>query len=242
MSESTSPLIEQLKSFARMLVSDQDVGGLLHRICEVAVEALAVDGAGILLRDTDGSLRYAVASDERTAQIEGLQLETGEGPCMLAHREGRKVVVGELASETRFPVFTARAMDAGIRAVFTFPLCHGEESFGVLDLYQLHTGTLTEAQQDDAQLLADMAATAVLNRRAHDEGVELTDRLQSALDERIVIEQAKGRVSEQMGVPEDVAEKLLYERARTHGETPNAVARRIGTGELRLDALQDEAG
>ena len=242
MTETNSRLNNTLASFARALVSDRDTTDLLYELCDVSLEAVDVTGSGILVEDVDGSLRYAVASDTMTAQLEGVQLETGEGPCMLSHSTAEPVLVPNLAAETRFPTFGTRALDGGVRAVFTFPMLRGDRAVGVLDFYRDRATGLTEEQIEHAKLLADMATAVVLNRRAYDEGVAVTEQLQTALDARIAMEQAKGRISEQADVSMDVAEKLIYDHARATGVSVGRVIREIAAGDVRMDQVEGETG
>lgn len=232
--EYTPRLTEALVSFARLLVSDYDVGDVLYQLCDVAVDVTDATGAGILLEDIDGGLRYAVASDALTADLEAIQLELGEGPCMLAHATRSPVLIPDLGSEQRFPSMVPRTLDRGMRAVFTLPLLHNGESIGILDLYRDTPGELSRRQADAGSLLADMATTAVLNRRRYEDATEVTQRLQRALDLRIVLEQAKGRVGAQLGVEMHAAEQLIHEFARALGRPVGEVVRDIAAGTLAV--------
>lgn len=228
-------LSETLSSFARLLVTDYDVGDVLYQLCVAAVDITGTTGAGILLEDVDGRLRYAVASDSLTGELEAIQLELGEGPCMLAHSTGAPVLIPDLLAATeRFPGMVPRTVDKGMRAVFTMPLLRDERSIGILDLYRDEPGDMSPWQLDAGSLLADMSSTAVLNRRSYDTSVEVTQRLQSALDSRILMEQAKGRVSYQVGVEMTRAEELIYEFARALQRPIGAVVREIAAGQLVL--------
>ena len=236
----SSRLTQLLATFARILVGDQDLGALLYHLCDVGLEAAGARGAGILVEDVDGSLRYAVATDERAAEAERLQLDACEGPCMLAHQTGDRVLIGDLSSEQRFPNFTPAALQTGIKAVFTFPLRHGDRTVGVLDLYRDQPEMLSPAELANAELLAEMAAVALLNQRSYVDSVAVTDRLQEALDVRIAMEQAKGRISEQADVAPGVAEKMIYDTARHHGEPIDVIVQRIADGTLRMDSGESQ--
>lgn len=225
-------LTEALVSFARLLVSDYDVGDVLYQLCDVAVDVTGATGAGILLEDIDGRLRYAVASDALTADLEAIQLELAEGPCMLAHASREPVLIPDLGSEQRFPSMVPRTLDCGMRAVFTLPLLHNGDSIGILDLYRNTPGELSRSQADAGALLADMATTAVLNRRRYDDSTQVTQRLQRALDSRIVLEQAKGRVGAQLGVEMHTAEEWIHQFARALARPGGEVVRDIAAGAL----------
>lgn len=231
----TSPhLLKTLTSFTRLLTGELDTADLLHRLCDAAVDGVTVTGAGILVEDVDGSLRYAVASDEMSGEMEELQLTTGDGPCMLVHATGERVLIDDLTAEARFPAFTPGALSAGVRAIFTFPMHGRDRAIGVLDLYRRTPGALRDEEADHAQVVADLAAAAVLNRRVHDDAAAQAARLQKALDARIAMEQAKGRVSEQTGTDPRVAETMIYRYARRHGASVGSVVRAITEGSLRM--------
>lgn len=230
----TPRLTETLVSFARLLVSDYDVDDVLYQLCDVAVHVTGTTGAGILLEDVDGRLRHAVASDAVTADLEGVQLELGEGPCMLAHASREPVLIPDLSAEQRFASMVPRTLDRGVRAVFTLPLLRKGESIGILDLYRDTPGALSPSQADAGSLLADMATTAVLNRRRYDDSTVVTQRLQRALDSRIVLEQAKGRVGAQLNIEMRAAEQLIHEFARALGRHAREVVRDIAAGTLRM--------
>lgn len=123
--EADDRLTQALASFARLLVADYEVG-----------DVTGTTGAGVLLEDVDGQLRYAVASDSLTSDLEAIQLELGEGPCMLAHKAGEPVFVSDLAAEERFPAMVPRTLDRGMQAVSTLPLLRNGQSIGIVDLYR----------------------------------------------------------------------------------------------------------
>jgi GAF domain-containing protein len=229
-----------------LLVSDYDVGDVLYQLCDHAMAVTGTTGAGILLEDVDGRLRYAVASDPMTSELEGIQLELGEGPCMLAHSSGEPVLIPELRAEDRFPAMVPRTLDKGMRAVFTLPLLHSGSSIGILDLYRNEPGPLDPEQSEAAALMADMATTAVLNRRHYESTVDRTQRLQEALDARILMEQAKGRVSADVGVGMQRAEELIHDFARALERPTGTVVREIAAGRLTLpgdgDVQRSSAG
>lgn len=227
-------LREALSSFATMLVDRYDVGNVLYELCGVAAEVTDATGVGILLEDVDGQLRYAAASDVMTSRLEAIQLELREGPCMLAHATSQPVLIPDLAAETRFAAFVPRVRQEGVEAVFTLPLLHRGTSVGILDVYRDRPSTLDDGQLSDAAITADMVTTAVLNRRLYDDSVTVTQQLQSALDSRIAMEQAKGRVSERHGVTVGQAEEMIHYFLRGLDRPAGEAVRDIATGDIAV--------
>jgi diguanylate cyclase (GGDEF)-like protein len=114
--------------------------------------------------------QYIAASDPSARRFEQLQSEFGEGPCLLAYQSGRSVSVPDLSVETRFPNFCTSAREAGLAAVFTFPLRHGRgRALGALDVYRDAAGPMSEHAMDVAQTLADVVAAYLLNAKSREE-------------------------------------------------------------------------
>src|SRR5687767_12993163 len=109
-----------LSEFARTLVTDFPIPGILDHLVLRIVDVLPITGAGVTLITPDTDPRYIAASDEAALRFEELQSELGEGPCMAAYETGESVSVSDLQDDPRFPNFTRRALKEGLAAVFTF--------------------------------------------------------------------------------------------------------------------------
>ncbi|MCW3043275.1 MAG: diguanylate cyclase/phosphodiesterase with sensor, partial [Actinobacteria bacterium] len=163
---SEQKLSEVLSEFARTMVTNFPIQGILDHLVKRIVEVLPISAAGVTLISPGTDPRYVAASDESALRFEKLQTELGEGPCLAAYQTGEAVAVADLRDESRFPKFTPRAVEAGLVAVFTFPLCKGAERLGALDLYRSTPGLLDDAAMSAAQTLADVAAAYLLNAQA----------------------------------------------------------------------------
>ncbi len=107
-------------------------------ICEACSELLPVSGAAISIIDERQIRGTVCASDSVMTAIEELQFSTGVGPCVDTFIDGRPVLVPDLAQvvNTRWPAFSIDAVQAGVRAIFAFPLQIGAIRLGALDLYR----------------------------------------------------------------------------------------------------------
>src|SRR5580698_190560 len=124
-----------LSEFARTMTTDFAIQGILDQLVLRIVEILPVTGAGVTLITPTTEPRFVAASDAAALRFEELQTELDEGPCLAAYRTGEAVAVGDLRSDDQFRNFSPRALQAGLRAVFTFPLLQGGKRLGALDLY-----------------------------------------------------------------------------------------------------------
>ena len=158
-----------LAEFANTLVGDFSIQEILDRLARRVIEVIPGDGAGVLLLDDDARLHFVSATDERILVIERLQLELGEGPCILSYESGESVIVPDLSTETRFERFAARAVSEGLGAVASFPLRLDGRRFGALDLYSRTVQELSAEEILGGQILADVAAAYIFNARAREE-------------------------------------------------------------------------
>jgi hypothetical protein len=226
-------------SLADILVDDYDMIELLDRLVGYSAELLAADAAGIVLGDARGTLRVVASSSEKAELMELLQLQNDEGPCLECYRTATAVSVPDLADVVdRWPRFTA-AVDVQrvFRSVHALPLRLRQESIGALNLFNGRPGPLSEADLSLGQALADVATIGILQERAIRRGEVVTQQLQTALNNRVVIEQAKGVLAERGTIPMDVAFDRLRRHSRRTNQLLSRVARRIVERELDPDAV-----
>jgi len=212
------------------------------RLCEVCAEVTGMTGAGIMLMADDLPQGSACTSNAVSAQIEELQFELGEGPCVDACQLDGPVLEPDLAdpSTPRWFAFTAPAVDAGVRAVFGFPLRVGGLRFGALNLYRDQPGPLGAEQHADALVMADVAAEAVLLMQANAPPGALAAELVSDANLRSVVHQAAGMVSAQLEV--SVAQALIRLRAYAFGNEQRlvSVAEEVVHRRLRFDRPSED--
>jgi hypothetical protein len=152
-------------------------------------------------------------TDEVSHLIEELQYTLGEGPCVDAHQQGKVVIEPDLADPAtrRWPSFTPPAVQAGVRAVFGFPLRVGRVHLGALNLYRDLPGSLTGDQYADALVVADVAARWVLEAQAGAPPGTVAEELEAGSEFHFTVHNAAGIVSVQEDI--SVTDALLRLRA-----------------------------
>jgi len=153
------------------------------------------------------------ATDEVSQLIEELQYSLGEGPCVDAHQQDKVVAEPDLADPVtrRWPAFTPPALQAGVRAVFGFPLRVGTVRLGALNLYRDLPGPLTGDQHADALVVADVAARWVLEAQAGAPPDTVAGELEAGADFHFAVHNAAGMISVQEDI--SVTEALIRLRA-----------------------------
>ncbi|MGK5738074.1 ANTAR domain-containing protein [Micromonospora sp. URMC 103] len=220
---------------ADTLVDDFDVIEFLHVLADRCVQLLGVSAAGLLITDQQDNLQVMAASSERTRLLELFQLQTDEGSCVDCFRTGQPVSAIDLRSAGhRWPRFTAAAAEVGFTAVHALPMRLRSDVIGALDLFDTRPGALDEGKIRIGQALADVATIGLLQQRAiHDRDI-LAEQLQTALDSRILIEQAKGVLAERLHVDVGEAFALLRSSARSRSRRLSDLAQAIVDGSERL--------
>ncbi len=226
-----------LRRFAGTLVGEYELDEVLATLGEDVARTLDCAGAGVMLGDRQGDLRFVSTSDPVLDRLEKLQIEGDEGPCLLAFRTGEHVVAGDLSEDSRFPHFGPRAVEEGMQAVYSFPMHLQGETIGALNLYADHPGELTEDQLALGRTFADVATIYVVHARDVEDHEELTAGLQKALDTRIVVEQAKGFLVARNRIEPRAAFDLLRRYARSHSSKVRDVALDVVEGRLAPDQL-----
>lgn len=170
-------LSQVLGEFARTMVTDFPIQAILDRLVERMVQIVPVTAAGVSLINPAGTPHSGAASDQFAQQCEKLQSELDEGPSLLAWRSGNLVTVHDFRTEDRFPVFAPRALGAGLRASFTFPLRHGEYRLGALDLPRRAPGPLSTEDMTTATTPADVTAAYLVNAQGRDDLLALSTQI-----------------------------------------------------------------
>jgi diguanylate cyclase (GGDEF)-like protein len=175
-----SELAEVLSDFARTMVTDFPIQAILDQLVRRIVEIMPVTGAGVTLIAPDREPRFIAASNGAAMRFEQLQTELAEGPCLAAYHTGEAVSVPNLRTDERFGRFCTEASEAGLAAVFTFPLRHGSSRLGALDLYRDVPGALSPESMSAAQTLADVASAYLLNAQARADLQDTANRSREA--------------------------------------------------------------
>lgn len=225
---------------ADTLVDDYDVVELMHELVDSCVSLLGASAAGILLADAEGSLRVMAASSEQSRLLEIFQLQADEGPCLDCFASGSVVVVGDVSKERdRWPRFSVAAEHEGFRSVSAVPMRHRTDTIGALNLFRQMPGPDSPDDLLLARALADVATIGILQERALRRTEILAEQLQTALDSRVVIEQAKGVLAERLQIGLDDAFVRLRAYARSTNVHLAAAARALVVGDLDERAVMD---
>lgn len=205
------------RAFVRLadtLADDFDIEEFLRGLSVDSVQILGAETAGVMLADQRRGLRLVASSEDRMRALELLELTTAEGPCLDAFVSGQAVQASAAESLSRWPAFAPQAAEAGFQRLCGVPLQVGEKVIGVLNLFYASDDPFLGSEMEIAQAMADVTAIALTREQALRESRVLAGQLQTALDSRIVIEQAKGMLAGSLSIPANIAFHMMRRYAR----------------------------
>jgi transcriptional regulator with GAF, ATPase, and Fis domain len=222
----TELLSDTFIELADTMVADFDVIDFLHMLTDRSVALLAASAAGVVLADPRGELRLAAASSEQAGLLELFQLQNDEGPCLECFRTGRAVTATDLASPApRWPRFAEAATRAGFATVEALPMRLRDQVIGALNLFGAGPARFDPEDLRIGQALADVATIGLLHERNVRRRETVAEQLQAALNSRVIIEQAKGKLAERLSIDMDRAFKMLRDYARNSNQHLTDVSR-----------------
>jgi hypothetical protein len=208
-----------------------------RRLCAVAVRLLPLRGASVSLR-AEGMPVQLGASDATAARLGEVQATLGDGPCLHAAAIGAPVLATDLADgpeARRWPVFAQQAAEAGVQAVYSFPLGNDAVCVGTLDLYGAEPRVLSPPELRTAHLVAGVMTLALMALPHAEDDEEETSWLSALAADHDEVQQAIGMIMAQLGIDADEALARLRAHAFARGRTALDVAHEVITQRKRFD-------
>jgi GAF domain-containing protein len=166
-----------------------------------------------------GRTHAEVLSDYRS-------LQRDQGPCLDCYHSGAPVSAADLrAAVARWPLFVEAATEAGFASVHAVPLRLRDNVLGTMGLFGAHVGALADDDLDLGQALAYVAAVAIVQDKVIADKAAVNEQLQVALNSRVLLEQAKGVLSQRGNLDMDRSFAVLRRYARDHDLRLTDVAR-----------------
>ena len=197
------------------LDAERDLGRAMQQITRAAKTLLRVNGAGLMLADERGVLRWATASDQQTQIIEEGQERLGEGPCVNAFAEHAPMAMRDAAREPHWGKITDVVTGQEMRAGLSVPVQLEGGPIGTLDLYSAAPRDWDQAEISAAQVYAALAATLLSQAVGAQVKGRLAEQLQTAFAHRTRIERAKGMLMVREGIDDAEAFERLRSAARS---------------------------
>jgi anti-anti-sigma factor len=203
-------------------VSTQPPPGLVDEAMSTVVTLVGaviadVKAVSVTLRH-DKQLVTAAADGWLGRELDGLQYETGQGPCVEAAAEGTQVV-GRLPEDAdRWPQWATASRAHEVHGIVSTPIMVAGEPAGALNVY-LQRHDLGDEDGVLPELLAAHAATMLVGIGASAHEDHSKDAFLVALAERDMVGRAEGALMERLGISADDADAELRRRSVAHTTT-----------------------
>jgi hypothetical protein len=217
----------------RLSFAEHSLESVLERVTALAAQVLPGEPVTSVTIIDRGKPVTVASSGELAQDLDEIQYRLGSGPCLAAAESGRRSEIVDTRAATGWAEFAAVAADRGCGSVLSFPLPVQERVSGALNVYARE---FTVSDRSTLDLVARFAAYAVVpvsNMYLYESAVERAGHLQTALDSRAVIDQAKGILMERFKLTADQAFQVLTRVSMENNIKVRDVAERfVGTGQL----------
>ena len=228
---------EALERLGRLSLRELSMESLLQTVAELTKTVMPGNpetSVSLLVRDRPTTV---VSTGELAIDLDETQYEEGHGPCLHAARTGELTEIADTRAEDRWPDYTPRAVERGNLSSLSVPLAIDPDAqvSGALNIYARQPGAFDEASRSVAVRFAPYATVATGNLYAYQSARDTAENLQTALESRAVIDQAKGILMERYKLTADGAFQLLARASMTTNRKLRDIADHlVTTGELRL--------
>lgn len=216
--------VERLSRVTRLLRTQRTLPAQLEAVVDIVKRTVpACDAAGIVLL-VDGEPTSVAVSDRLTIEIDLVQYETGEGPCLSALHDGDVVRIDILEKDSRFTRFAPGALDHGLQSVLSTPLTANGRHVGALNMYSMHANAFDAQTTEAVRPMAEYAGHAIACSPLYAYSLDMVDGLVEDLETRAIIGQATGVLMARQEKSSEDALDLLRALAMRSGESLRTVA------------------
>jgi hypothetical protein len=217
-------------------VAEHSLESVVRTVTELTARVLPGEPIASVTILRGGKASTVASSGDLALELDREQYRLGAGPCLSAAATGQPSEIPDMRMDQQWPDFAAAAAEAGCDSLLSFPLPGREQVSGALNVYARE---FTTADQRTRDLLARLTAYAVVpvsNVYLYEAAVARAEHLQSALDSRAVIDQAKGILMERFRLTPDAAfQALTRVSMETNTKLRDVASRFVATGEFRQD-------
>lgn len=228
---SSLPLDDLTAAVARirgLLLSQEKADKAVSLLAQAIKEAMpGATGAGASLMDPAGGLVSSGSTDAVVKQADAAQYQLGEGPCLTAWAAAEVVIIHDVHTDGRWPLWTSAVAELPVRSVVSAPLLAGKEAIGALKIYSALPGQYDDDGGRTLALFAGAAATLVAHIQGSEAPLRMSDELKASLASRDTINRACGVLMERHGITHDQALQQMIKNARAAGASLVEVSERL---------------
>src|SRR4051794_35027146 len=226
---------EALERLGQLSLRELSMDSLLQTVADLTKSVMRGNPEASVLLLVKDHPTTVVSTGDLATDLDERQYERGHGPCLHAARTGEVTEIPDTRADDRWPDYTPRAVEHGNLSSLSVPLAidRDEQVSGALNIYARHPQAFDDASRSVATRFAPYAAVAAGNLYAYQSARDMADNLQTALESRAVIDQAKGILIERHKLTADQAFQALAQASmRANRKLRDIADHLVATGEL----------
>ncbi|MGX7677500.1 ANTAR domain-containing protein [Jatrophihabitans sp. DSM 45814] len=180
----------------------------LTAVVDYAVAAIeGAQEASITVKAPNGRFRTIATTGDLPMQVDAIQYEVGEGPCVDAQQVHHVFRSDDLSTDERWPLFGPKAVaSTEVLSMMAHRLyLEDDDTLGTLNLYSRQLAAFASLDLTTLDLLATLSAIALAKAAAQDQTANLQEALATNRDIGVAI----GIVMKGLLIPKDQAFDLL---------------------------------
>lgn len=219
--------VERLARVTKLLRTQRTLPAKLQTVVELAKRIVPNCHAAGITMLIEGEPTTSAVSDRLAVEVDLVQYETGEGPCLAAMSNSRVMRMDVIERDIRFSRFAPGALAVDINSVLSVPLVARGTGVGALNLYSHRSNAFDADSERSVQPMADYAAEAIATSPLYAYSLDMVEGLVETMESRAFIAQATGVIMAAERVTTEEAMDRLRELAMASGESMRTVADRV---------------
>ena len=209
MTASANDVARALAEAARSINTPRTLDETLDAIVGAARTSVpGFDHVGISIMHGKDSIETKAATGQLVWELDAVQYDLMEGPCVDSLREEPTVSAPHLRDDRRWPRYVPQAVEHGVRSQMGYRLYVDDHVLGGLNFYSTESDTIADGACEIGELFATHATVAL--GRAIEE-----DNLNVALTTRGLVGQAVGLTMARFQIPSERAFQFLVRASST---------------------------
>ena len=191
MSDTMQPQ-DAFAELARITLSEQSLETVMETIAGLTKRTIpGASEVSVTLLDR-GHAKTVAYTGELAMDLDERQYERGYGPCLDSIEGGEPIVINDMSSDHRWRDWAAEAVDRGAGSSLSIPVPVQREVMAALNIYSTGKNAFDHDSIELARTFSSYAAVALANMHLYQAQGQMAEQLQTAMESRAVIEQAKG--------------------------------------------------
>lgn len=204
--------VEDARAVQRILLDSENIAEFLDGLASMIARRLLDGSAWILCSVTllrDKQPGTVAASGPDAAELDAIQNDYQDGPCVAAAREHVVIRVGDVRSDRRWAAYHAAVAERGVRSILGVPFDLRGEASAALNIYSPSPGDFSAEAIELVEHVVREASIALLLAVRTDRSAETETNLRAVLASRAPIDLAVGVVMGQNRCTREDAVRIL---------------------------------